>query len=166
MKTDIQTLVSQRIIDGYPRYYRLAYRYLGQEADAQDAVQEAAYKAILKCRSLRNPDFIDTWIYRIVINEALAILRKKRHQADSEAVLELVQTQDQYQDLDLREAIARLDQLDQTIITLRFFEELKLEQIAAIMEQPLSKIKSRLYRAMKKLKLSLTEEEASNEAME
>lgn len=163
MKTDIQTLVSQRFIHNYPRFYRLAYHYLGQEADAQDAVQEAAYKAILKCRSLRSPEWIDTWLYRIVINESLSILRKKRRQTDGNTVLEQIPVQDQYQDLDLREAIAQLDTLDQTIITLRFFEELKLDQIAAITRQPLSKVKSRLYRAMKKLKLSLTEEEASHE---
>ena len=37
LNTDIQMLVSQRFIDSYPRFYRLAYRYLGREADAQDA---------------------------------------------------------------------------------------------------------------------------------
>lgn len=158
MKTDIQTLVSQHFIDNYARFYRLAYRYLGQEADAQDAVQEAAYKAILKCRSLRSPERIDTWLYRIVINESLSILRKNCRQTDGDAVLDQLPTRDSYQDLDLREAIARLDTLDQTIINLRFFEELKLNQIASITRQPLSKVKSRLYRAMKKLKLSLTEE--------
>lgn len=163
MKADIQTLVSQRFVENYPRFYRLAYRYLGQEADAQDAVQEAAYKAILKCRSLRSPEWIDTWLYRIVINESLSILRKRSRQTDGDAVLDQIPAREQFQDLDLQEAIARLDTLDQTIITLRFFEELKLDQIAAITRQPLSKVKSRLYRAMKKLKLSLTEEEASHE---
>jgi RNA polymerase sigma-70 factor (ECF subfamily) len=163
LNTDIQMLVSQRFIDSYPRFYRLAYRYLGREADAQDAVQEAAYKAISRCRSLRSPEWIDTWLYRIVINESLSILRKNSRQSDGDDILEQIPTQDQYQDLDLRAAIARLDTLDQTIITLRFFEELKLDQIAAITRQPLSKVKSRLYRAMKKLRLSLTEEETQNE---
>lgn len=82
LNTDIQMLVSQRFIDSYPRFYRLAYRYLGREADAQDAVQEAAYKAISRCRSLRSPEWIDTWLYRIVINESLSILRKNSRQSD------------------------------------------------------------------------------------
>ena len=160
MKQDIQALVEQRVIENYPKYYRLAYRYLNREADAQDAVQEAAYKAILKCRTLRNPAYLDTWLYRIVVNESLTILRRNSRQAEDESVLAALPVEDTYQDLDLRTAIARLDELDQTIINLRFFEELKLEQIAAVTEQPLSKVKSRLYRAIKKLRLTLTEEDA------
>lgn len=163
MKANLQALVEQRIIDDYPKYYRLAYRYLHQEADAQDAVQEAAYKAILNCRTLRNPAYMDTWLYRIVVNEALSILRRNSRQTDGETTLEQLPTEDTYEDLDLRAAIAQLDELDQTIIDLRFFEELKLDQIAAVTGQPLSKIKSRLYRAMKKLKLALTEEEITYE---
>ena len=138
MKQDMQALVEQRFIENYPKYYRLAYRYLNREADAQDAVQEAAYKAILKCRTLR----------------------RNSRRTEDETALALLPTEDRYEDLDLRAAIARLDELDQTIINLRFFEELKLEQIAAVTEQPLSKVKSRLYRAIKKLRLTLTEEEA------
>ena len=102
MKADIQTLVSQRFVENYPRFYRLAYRYLGQEADAQDAVQEAAYKAILKCRSLRSPEWIDTWLYRIVINESLSILRKRSRQTDGDAVLDQLPAREQFQDLDLQ----------------------------------------------------------------
>lgn len=161
MKSEIQTQVERHVIDAYPKLYRLAYRYLGQEADAQDAVQEAAYKAILKCRSLRGPEYIDTWLYRIVINESLSILRRNSRTAEGETALERLSVEDTYEDTDLRRAIARLDELDQTIINLRFFEELKLEQIASVTRHSLSKVKSRLYRAMKKLKLSLTEEEAS-----
>ena len=160
MKQDMQALVEQRFIENYPKYYRLAYRYLNREADAQDAVQEAAYKAILKCRTLRSPAHVDTWLYRIVVNEALTILRRNSRRTEDETALALLPTEDRYEDLDLRAAIARLDELDQTIINLRFFEELKLEQIAAVTEEPLSKVKSRLYRAIKKLRLTLTEEEA------
>ena len=161
MKSEIQTQVERHIIDGYPKFYRLAYRYLGREADAQDAVQEAAYRAILKCRSLRSPEHIDTWLYRIVVNESLSILRRNSRGTEHEAALERLSAEDTYEDIDLRDAIARLEEPDRTIINLRFFEELKLEQIAAVTGYSLSKVKSRLYRAMKKLKLSLTEEEVS-----
>ncbi len=47
--------------------------------------------------------------------------------------------------------------MDRTIIILRFFEDLKLEQIAEVTEENLNTVKSRLYRALKKLRLLLGE---------
>ena len=63
--------VERALTEGYEKYYRLAYSYVHNEADALDIVQEAAYKAILKSDSLKEPQYVETWVYRIVINEAL-----------------------------------------------------------------------------------------------
>ena len=61
--------VERALTEGYEKYYRLAYSYVHNEADALDIVQEAAYKAILKSDSLKEPQYVETWVYRIVINE-------------------------------------------------------------------------------------------------
>lgn len=47
--------VERALTEGYEKYYRLAYSYVHNEADALDIVQEAAYKAILKSDSLKEP---------------------------------------------------------------------------------------------------------------
>lgn len=74
-KTDISArqkqLVEEMLITNYAKYYKLAYSYVRNENDAQDIVQEGAYKAILNCGSLKENAYLDTWIYRIMINEAL-----------------------------------------------------------------------------------------------
>ena len=58
---------TERILtENYERYYRLAYSYMRNEDDALDAVQESAYRAIRDCRSVKNKDYLSTWIYRIV----------------------------------------------------------------------------------------------------
>lgn len=145
--------VQNALVDNYAKYYRLAYSYVHNEADAMDIVQEAAYKAILKSDHLNKAEYVDTWIYRIVVNEAFSLLRKRREMTDIEDT-EVVH-EDTYEDVDLQNAIAGLDPSDQTIVTLRFFEEKRLDEIADILDENLSTVKSRLYRVMGKLKIAL-----------
>ena len=64
-KTGKEQIVEKLLIENYEQYYRLAYSYVHNEADALDIVQEGAYKAILKCDTLREVSFAGTWIYRI-----------------------------------------------------------------------------------------------------
>ena len=49
------------------RLYRTAYLYLGNEDDALEAVDEAVYQALRGLKQLRQPDFFETWITRILI---------------------------------------------------------------------------------------------------
>ncbi|MDE6982296.1 MAG: sigma-70 family RNA polymerase sigma factor, partial [Lachnospiraceae bacterium] len=60
-----------------------------------------------------------------------------------------------YGDIELRQAIELLPLKDKVIIELRFFEDMALESIAEITGEPLSTVKSRLYRSLKKLRLTL-----------
>ena len=64
-----------------------------------------------------------------------------------------------FADLDLREALEHLEEKDRRIIELRFFEDMELGAIAEILDENLSTIKSRLYRALRKLKIELSDEE-------
>ena len=63
--------------------------------------------------------------------------------------------EDCYEDLDLLQAIQKLKEEEQTIIYLRYYEGKQLDEIAEITQEKLSTVKSRLYRAMNKLKLAL-----------
>lgn len=153
---ELEEIVHQNLIENYEKYYRLAYSYVHNEADAQDIVQEAAYKAIFKSSMLKNPEYAGTWIYRIMVNEALAFLRKNSR-VKPEAEIERESHTDTYRDFDLEEAMETLKPLEKTIVTLRFFEDFKLEQIALVTNENISTVKSRLYRALKKLRISLAE---------
>lgn len=68
----------QLLTESYEKYYRLAYSYLHNKEDALDAVQESAYRAIRDCGKVKEKEYLATWIYRIVINVSLDILRRQR----------------------------------------------------------------------------------------
>ena len=73
-----EALVHECLVANYEKYYRIAYSYVFQEQDAMDIVQEGAYRAILKSDSLKNPAYVDTWICRIMMNEAVRAVGRKR----------------------------------------------------------------------------------------
>ena len=147
----------QILTENYERYYRLAYSYMRNEDDALDVVQESAYRAIRDCRKVRNKDYLSTWIYRIVVNTALDMLRRKKKENITEELPE-IPVEDQYRDLELRTVLNQLDDKSRTIILLRYFEDLKLEDIADIVGDNLNTLKARLYRSLKKLRLNLEAE--------
>ena len=96
---------------------------------------------------------METWVYRIVINEACSFLRRRKESVDVEEIQ--AASEDIYENIDLKRAIENLDPKDRAIVVLRFFEDRQLEEIAKILDENLSTVKSRLYRVMKKLRLNL-----------
>ena len=95
---------------------------------------------------------METWVYRIVVNEACSFLRSRKESADVEEIQ--AASEDIYENIDLKRAIENLDPKDRAIVVLRFFEDRQLE-IAKILDENLNTVKSRLYRVMKKLRLNL-----------
>lgn len=158
MKKATDEKIKQNIVDCYDKYYRLAYSYVHNENDALDIVQEGSYKAILYSKSLKKEEFIGTWVYRIMINESLQFIKKNK---SSDALIDdiIEGKEDIYENIDLKRAIENLEEPEGTIIKLRFFEDMKIEQIAVILNENMNTIKSKLYRSLKVLKLSLGTEE-------
>ncbi len=154
-----ETIISGLLTDNYAYFYRIAYSYVRNETDAQDIVQESAYKAIYHSKKLKQPEYAQTWLTRIVINEALSFLRKHKQEVlpfeEEPEVAAAQENISKEETMDLREAIENLPAEEKTLITLRFFEDKKLEEIAEICGEALSTVKSRLYRTLKKLKLAL-----------
>ena len=147
-----EALVHECLVKNYEKYYRMAYSYVFCEQDAMDIVQEGAYRAILKSDLLKQPEYVDTWICKIVINEALRFLKKnKLASVDMESLPEQGK-EDEVEDIDLQRALEKLDNQERAIVVLRYFEEEKLENIGKTMNLNVNTVKSRLYRAMDKLK--------------
>ena len=151
-ETNVQK-TEQILIDNYEKYYRLAYSYTRTQEDALDVVQESAYKAIRDCNKVENPNYISTWIYRIVVNASIDLLRKRQKNESIVGKLdEDVSYEDSYSNPDLKAALEQLDESEKTVIVLRYFEDLKLDDIARITDSNLNTVKARLYRGLKKLK--------------
>ena len=148
-----EKLIRDILLQNYESYYRLAFSYVHQEADAMDIVQEGAYKAMLKADTLQKESFAETWVYRIMINEAKDYLRKNRK--DYAELMEIPSAKEDYRDLELKEAVDKLEEQEKVLIILRFYEDKQLSEIADILQENLSTVKSRLYRTLKKLRAEL-----------
>lgn len=149
---DKEELIHRCLVEHYEKYYRIAYSYTFQEQDAMDIVQEGAYRAILKSGSLKKPEYVDTWICRIMMNEAVRFLEKYRGRTVSMEDMYEEGREDKTEDPDLRQALLKLREEERRIVILRYFEEEKLETIAEVLNLKVSTVKSRLYRAVEKLK--------------
>jgi RNA polymerase sigma-70 factor (ECF subfamily) len=138
------------------RFYRIAYTYVKNREDALDLVHDAVVKALQSCPALKNPAYMRTWFYRILINESLSFLRKRKNVLSWEEIpAQAAPDARQEEYIDLYAAIDKLPADLKTVVILRFFEDMKLEAIADITSANLNTTKSRLYRALKLLKLDM-----------
>ena len=157
MRSGVERETERVLLENYDKYYRLAYSYMKSEQDALDVVQESAYKAIRDCGQVKEQRYIGTWLYRIVVNTALDALRRRGREVALEEWQEN-SWQPSYAGLELWEILDRLDEKERTVVVLRYFHDLKLEDIAGILGENVNTVKARLYRTLKKLRSYLTEE--------
>ena len=141
-------------------FYRLAFSYTKNSDAALDVVQESIVKAIDKIGSLKDTAYLKTWFYRILVNESLMHLRRSKRLVLVESIEdgEPGCGEDLAQSMDMYNAIQALEVKIRTVIILRFFEDMKLEEIAVITKTNLSTVKSRLYKGLELLKVSIGEE--------
>ena len=143
------------------RLYRTAWLYLGSEACAVDAVDEAVYQGFLHYKRLRQPEYFATWMTRILINACNAELRRHRREV---AMAELPETaQESFDALPLRDAVGRLPRELKDVIILRYFTGLTLAETARTLDIPQGTVVTRQRKALRLLRLELTDgEEAAN----
>jgi RNA polymerase sigma-70 factor (ECF subfamily) len=153
------------------RVYNLALRMLQHPDEAAEATQEvflSAYKSIRRFR--RNAKF-STWLYRIALNHCISRARRRpqgahfslddglagatqadRLRAPDSQEGELLRAENRQR---VRSAMAFLPPEQRAVVELKFFQEMTFDDIAAVLEVPLSTIKSRLYAALDSLRVRL-----------
>lgn len=94
------------------------------------------------------------WLCRIVVNTSLDLLRSQVKEQPAEELPETA-TEDKYEEFDLKEALNQLEPENRTIIILRYFEDMKIEDIALVVDENVNTVKARLYRSLKKLRVQL-----------
>lgn len=159
-----------RIVVRYQdRIYNLAFRMLGNEADAADAAQEAFVAAWEGLGRFRGESALYTWLYRVAMNKTLGLRRRRqaRREVSSNAEEVLMETAadcretpPEVADAHEREAIVQeaIDALPddlRSVAVLRDIEGLEYEQIAEVLSIALGTVKSRLHRARLVLRGSL-----------
>jgi len=148
--------------------YNLALRMLQDPDDAAETTQEIFLRAFRAIRSFRQDANFSTWLYRIAANQCLTRLKKRgQHRPYSLDDDDLRVTIDQqaprqesYEQQFLREdagervrqALVLLSPEQRLVLELKFFQEMTFEEIAAVVQAPLSTVKSRLYEGLNILK--------------
>lgn len=134
------------------KLYITAFMLLSNPQDAEDAVQETALLAFSSIKKLRDSSLFKTWVTRILINVCKG-MRLTRNKKKTVPLHDNLWTNPLDNDeTDLLRAIRLMNKNDRVIITLRFFHDLKLIEIAQILKVSENTVKSRLYRAIGKLK--------------
>lgn len=154
------------------RIYALAYGMLGREDDARDATQETFIAAFRNLRGFRGDAKVSTWLHRIAINQCISRQRRAKVRGESslEDEIETAHSDSFSAPADasparvteareraeaVRCAVNALPPEFRQIIVMKEFEELTFQEIADALDIPLSTVKSRLYTALKQLRLRL-----------
>ena len=144
---------------------RLATWILHDPVAAEDAVQEAALVAWDRRRSLRDPETVDAWFNRILVNVCRQELRRRgRRPALMEIDAGVDGDHGRLHDRDeLTRAIGRLTPDEQILLALRFGRDLTVPQIAADLGMAQGTVKSRLHYALEHLRAALEAERRAEE---
>lgn len=138
------------------KLYKIAYTYTRNEELALDVVQETIAKSLENISKLRVEEYVKTWFYRILINEALKTCKKNKKYIEIELQEneEYIQNNEEklVDNMDIYNSLQKLNNKLKTVIILRFFENLKLEEIASITNTNISTVKSRLYKGLNEMR--------------
>ena len=110
------------------RLWRTALRYLSDEQAALEAVDSAVYKGLLAVHNLRQPEYFNTWLTRILINECKAEQRRRARLHPLELLAHHAAAQQELDDLPLRQAVAALNPKLRAVVVLRFFAGYTLDE--------------------------------------
>ena len=138
--------------------YGLALRITGHTAEAEDALQDALYKAWRALPGFRGDSKFSTWLYRIVWRVCVDRMQKGETlplDVDLEDPRDEYDPQKRWEDVETRREVERaLMQLPvayRTVLTLFYIEDLPVREIAEILELPIGTVKTHLHRARRAL---------------
>ncbi|WP_433749526.1 sigma-70 family RNA polymerase sigma factor [Paenibacillus amylolyticus] len=132
--------------------YNTAKSMLRKEEDVADAIQETILNAYKSVHTLREPRYFKTWLFRILINECNTMLsRRSLSIAYAEVPSEKREHSSPYDEVDMREAVDRLEESKRIVVVLHYFEDLSLRQVADALNISESAVKMRLTRARQEL---------------
>lgn len=137
--------------------YKTALAYLKSELEALEAIQEVTYRAYKNIRSLKEIKYAKTWLIRIMINYCIDQQKRNKRFILNENILNDVGIHDSHLTLELDQAMTHIDDRSREILTLIYFNGLKIKEVAKVMQRPEGTIKTWLNRALKLLRKQLDE---------
>lgn len=148
----------------YKKVYFLALSILKNKSMAEDATQEVFIKSLKSIDQLKNPKLFLSWINKITYNYCMNEFYKLKdiEHNNIDNVFPMISCGCKYNDPlencilkenveELMNLIGQLTQIQSTVLVLRYFEGLKISEIAYVLDIPEGTVKSRLSKAKKKL---------------
>jgi RNA polymerase sigma-70 factor (ECF subfamily) len=153
------------------KIFALCFGMLGREDEARDAAQETFISAYRNLSGFRGDAKVSSWLHRIAVNQCLTYKRRAKTRSE-----EFLDTEDgseervfiaplqnsparraeQFERLKLvRTAVSSLPTDLRQIVVMKEFEEMTFQEISDTLEIPLSTVKSRLYTALRQLRMKL-----------
>lgn len=139
--------------------YNVAYRIIQNAEDAKDVTQNSFIKALENLSNFRQESKFSTWLYRIVYNEAMMLMRKRKKNLEysDASFIDIrqeaeVQTDKAAMQLTLNKAIEELEPRERTVIDLFYLGEKSIKEIHRITGMSTSNVKVVLHRTREKLK--------------
>ena len=153
------------------KIFALCFGMLGREDDAGDAAQEAFIAAYRNLANFRGEAKVSSWLHRIAVNQCLTIKRRQKSRAEDYVVdedgaeertfvasphLSPARTTEKVERMNLvRQAVGALPSDLRQVVVMKEFEEMTFQEISETLDLPLSTVKSRLYTALKQLRMKL-----------
>ena len=153
------------------KIFALCFGMLNREDEARDAAQETFIAAYRNLKNFRGEAKVSSWLHRIAVNQCLTNKRRAKTRSESflddetnadekifiaPSRLSPSRTTEQNERLHLvRQAVGSLPEDLRQVIVMKEFEEMTFQEISDMLEVPLSTVKSRVYTALKQLRLKL-----------
>lgn len=151
--------------------YALAYRVIGREEDARDVCQETFLRAFRALGGFKGQAKFSSWLYRITLNLCRDWIRRERRQPIAQApegvdLIELAGETEPSESVEelvarkeigaaIAQAMALLPEEQRTAIVLKEYHGLTFQEIADMLDCPLSTVKTRLYQGLTVLRRQL-----------
>lgn len=155
----LETLYNQY----FTQLFSLAYSILRTEKDAEDALHNAFVNAMVHAKKGREKDSPLAWLYVIVRNESLMLVRRRTRRIDMQKKYQVKENRDgqgrdpveqaqlNQEHQQVRDIIADMNSKDRELIYLYYYKEMSLEQIAQLWKEKSSAVRVRHHRIKKVL---------------
>src|SRR5690625_790926 len=137
--------------------YRVALSYLRNQEDALEAIQAVTYRAYKNIHKVRQKKYLKTWIIRIMINYCNDQLKRKKRFILDNDYIQSRGVIESHLLMEMNDAILQLDERSREIVTLMYFHDLKIKEIAKMMGRSEGTVKTWLHRALTRLREVLEE---------
>ena len=137
------------------RMYRIAVSMLQNEEDAADAIQETVLKCWQKIGQLKNDEYFQTWLTRILINQCKDILRERKKFVFVEDIPEIVHEDNYFTD-EWKELLSSLSKKNRIVMELYYVDGFSTKEIAEMLHITDMNVRTRMARGRRQLEQFLS----------